>query len=208
MKLFIKMLVSVSALVLLVSLSGCQTTYVNQSAYSAGGSRGGSAVAMPSTQASATVFGNQPAYPTPAALTNLTTWGATMSTPYWWNDTGHGEARFQATSAGEPVYFDRVNQWAWRQKCHNRVRPAEAPQQEVAQGGGINQVVVVNNGPNPVVEMVKGIICAFIPRVNVGINLAGGGYEVQRCRQTQYPCNNGFMNMNRRPMFQRVPGGY
>ncbi len=86
------------------------------------------------------VFGNQPVRPPYNVVTS--TWGATMSTPYWWNDMRNGNARLQPASADEPVLVTPEG-FVYRSGCGNRVAPADAPMQEVVEnvssGGGIYQ---------------------------------------------------------------------
>ncbi len=174
-KLFIQIL---AVVVLVVSLTGCQAPYVNQSAYSAGGGRGVVSAPRQTRFNSADVFRNQPVQPTAAACSNPTVWGATASTAYWINDMRNGTACVQPVSPNEPVLVDRANGWAWRPRCGNRVVPYTPPQEEeVATGAGITQNVTVVQGPNPCVETAACIIGAFIPRVNVNFIPARNGYS-------------------------------
>lgn len=176
----------VCSIVTLAGLTACQTInpQVSQSAYIAGGSAGGSQSPSPTTRPA------KKTEPTQAALSNLTTWGETGKSAYWWNYTGNGKASYQATSPDEPVFCDRSTSRTWRAACHNEVWVAEAPQQRTSVGvGGITQTqtVIINPGPNPGVEFVKGFVGALIPKVDVAFYPAGGGggYSSGNCYPSQ-----------------------
>ena len=104
-----------------------------------GGGRVVHRTASPSSRPASEVYGNQPKNPTPDAVP--ATWGQTMSSTYWWNDNRKGSAMFQATSPDEPILISRANGWCWRARCFNRVIPAEAPVEQVAETGGGNSIV-------------------------------------------------------------------
>lgn len=145
MKKFIQI---ISMLVILASLSACQTgPTFNQSNYRGVGSTGqvyNQAAAAP-TNSDLSVFGNQPQEPTDAALANITTWGAVYGDVSGWNELRPSpRARVQNIGTQTPILFDRKNGWAWKQACHNRVRPYVAPAvtQQQEPGNQSNQAVV------------------------------------------------------------------
>ena len=116
----------------------------------------------PKVKSASSVFGNQPMNPTPDAVSS--TWGATMSSEYWWNDARKGDrALLQRTSPNEPVLVSRSSGFVWRSGCYNRVTPAQAFTEEVvADAGGGNQTIV-QNGPSYALEF------------NLPITIVGGG---------------------------------
>lgn len=128
----------------------------------------------PKVKSAATVFGNQPMNPTPDAVSS--TWGATMSSEYWYNDARKGDrALLQRTSSNEPVLVSRSSGFVWRSGCYNRVTPAQAFTEEVVAdaGGGGNQTII-QNGPSYKLEF------------NLPITIIGGGESYQPYQQYTY----------------------
>ena len=157
MKLFLKMFV-VAILATFITSCASQYAVIN------GGGGGSHTVRhdSPKVKSASSVFGNQPMNPTPDAVSS--TWGATMSSEYWWNDARKGDrALLQRTSPNEPVLVSRSSGFVWRSGCYNRVTPAQAFTEEVvADAGGGNQTIV-QNGPSYALEF------------NLPITIVGGG---------------------------------
>lgn len=195
------------AIAMMAVLTGCQTAAVNQTAYSSGGVRR-AATATPTRFNASEVLRGQPMRPTSAALANLTEWGATNNTPYWLNYVGGGVMAVQATSPGEKIYFDSVNKWAWREKCHNPVVsyvPPTPPQEDVGQGQVV-QNVTINQGPNPIVEFFRVLFgsVANVLRPDVNIYVAPPEPVVYR---TYRPCPPPFYRRPP-PQYHSCPPGY
>jgi hypothetical protein len=133
MKMYFNMLVATFVAIL---TSSCM--YNNQSTGGGGGTR----IVRhdsPKVKSASAVFGNQPMNPTRDAVQS--TWGATMSSEYWYNDARRGDrALLQRTSPNEPVLVSRSAGWVWRAGCFNRVVPAEPYTEETvavpSSGGG------------------------------------------------------------------------
>ncbi len=121
----------------------------------------------PKVKSALAVFGNQPMNPTRDAVQS--TWGATMSSEYWYNDARKGDrALLQRTSPNEPVLVSRSAGWVWRAGCYNRVVPAEPYTEET--------VAVPSGGNNTI----------YGPSYKLDINMPitiiggeGGGYYPQ-----------------------------
>ena len=130
--------------------------------------RAGSSTAMLTTRPSAEVFGNQPTRPTQDVVSS--TWGETMSTPYWWNDLRNGKARLQPCSANERILISKSSGFIWREGCGNSVAPAEAPTQEA-------EVVESSGGGNSIVQNGSSYQLAFNLPITIVSGGGGGGFS-------------------------------
>jgi hypothetical protein len=150
MKTYIQMLVAVFTAMFLASCAtNTQTAVIN------GGGGGGRSVhrsvaRTQQTVSDLSIFGNQPAQPTQAALGNQSTWGAVNGNVSGWNELRPSpRARVQNIPSNLPILVDRETGWQWKAVCHNRIRPfvAQATEEvvEEAQSGGGNSIV--QNGP-------------------------------------------------------------
>lgn len=171
---FIQMLVIATTAMFIASCSS-QTAIIN----GGGGGRGHTVRhESPKVKSASQVFGNQPMNPTPDAVAS--TWGATMSSEYWWNDARKGDrALLQRTSASEPVLVSRSTGFVWRAGCYNRVVPAEAFTEDVVENQSSGGNSIVQNGPSYAFEF------------NLPITIVGGG--------------GGYCPPQPRPMYQPRP---
>lgn len=107
-------------------------------------------------------FGNQPTTPTAGCV--RISYDQAFGSGIWANDFGHGKAQIQRTPPQELVIFDQANKWAWRESCHNRVKPIEirqsqpVPQQVVYQQAVYQQPYQQPYQPRPLISI--GIIPA------------------------------------------------
>ncbi len=155
MKSLIQIAIAATVAIFMVSCAtNTQTAVIN------GGGGGRSvhrSVARPQqTVSDLSIFGNQPAQPTQAALGNQSTWGAVNGNVSGWNELRpSSRARVQNIPAGMPVLVDRETGWQWKLPCYNRIRPytPQATEEvvEEAQSGGGNSIV--QNGSSFALEL-------------------------------------------------------